>query len=508
MSHASDGRSIVATLVAVASLCAMGATQELLYTPSETLTPAAGTTLSGAVLLGDATGDGWPDLVYGEGFPTSRVTLLAGSEGGGFTPLPPSDLPGLGVVRALVDLDGDGDGDLLATGTGSFPHVVVVALHDGEGGFAGPTGTPAFTTSSSVRVAAGDIDGDGVPDLACTTPYLQVLRGVGDGSFTLAQTFNVPPGAPAIVGLDVADVDEDGRTDVLVSLIDGTTRIHLGQPGGQLDFDPVLVGMSSGSVSSRGVALADLDGDGHLDLAVADADASRLGVRLGAGDGSFGPLFVGASLVDVPNGVSVADVDDDGVPDALVRRAGTYVTGTRVLLGQGDGSFGPGGGTASALTGPLPVAVDVDGDGRRDLVAFEKTGCATMRDVTPGGRAPWANLGGSLHANGGYPVLIGTGVLLPGAPWSLLVGNGWPGAQPLLVVGLGGPGLPFKGGTLWPTPDLILTAPAFDADGLAPLAGTWPTLPGGLSIWLQAWLVDGTAAQGYGASNGLRADVP
>lgn len=456
MSHVSDGRSIVATLVAVASLCAMGATQELLYTPSETLTPAAGTTLSGAVLLGDATGDGWPDLVYGEGFPTSRVTLLAGSEGGGFTPLPPSDLPGLGVVRALVDLDGDGDGDLLATGTGSFPHVVVVALHDGEGGFAQPTGTPAFTTSSSVRVAAGDIDGDGVPDLACTTPYLQVLRGVGDGSFTLAQTFNVPPGAPAIVGLDVADVDEDGRTDVLVSLIDGTTRIHLGQPGGQLDFDPVLVGMSSGSVSSRGVALADLDGDGQLDLAVADADAARLGVRLGAG----------------------------------------------------DGSFGPGGGTASALTGPLPVAVDVDGDGRRDLVAFEKTGCATMRDVTPGGGAPWTNLGGSLHANGGYPVLIGTGVLLPGAPWSLLVGNGWPGAQPLLVVGLGGPGLPFKGGTLWPTPDLILSVPAFEADGRSPLAGTWPTLPGGLSIWLQAWFVDGTAAQGYGASNGLRADVP
>ena len=74
------------------------------------------------------------------------------------------------------------------------------------------------------------------------------------------------------------------------------------------------------------------------------------------------------------------------------------------------------------------------------------------------------------------------------------------GLSPLLA--------PFKGGVLVPDADLLILAPPTDAQGALTLAGAWPAVPSGLSLWLQAWLPDPVAAEGWAGSEGVRIVVP
>ncbi|WP_337176204.1 FG-GAP-like repeat-containing protein [Paludisphaera sp.] len=116
---------------------------------------------------------------------------------------------------------------------------------------------------------------------------------------------------------------------------------------------------------AQGIALADFDNDGILDLAVAEIDSNRLGISLGRGDGTFvalGTVAAGSGPVDL----AAADLDGDGRTDLIVTNYKS--NNVSVMLGRGDGTFGPR--THYAVGGgPRSVAVaDLDGDGALDLV--------------------------------------------------------------------------------------------------------------------------------------------
>lgn len=103
----------------------------------------------------------------------------------------------------------------------------------------------------------------------------------------------------------------------------------------------------------------------------------------------------------------------------------------------------------------------------------------------------------------GLPSLRALGDLTPASALTLDFDRGPPLGTTNLVLGASGAALPFKGGTLSPSPDLIVAGLPLDVDGELALPTTWPGLPVGASIWLQAWAADGVGPAGWSATNGL-----
>jgi len=122
------------------------------------------------------------------------------------------------------------------------------------------------------------------------------------------------------------------------------------------------------------VAVADLDQDGRLDLAVANNGANTVSVLLGHGDGTFAPR-VDFATGEMPDGVRVGDLNGDGAPDLVVANYQVQFGGSvSVLPGRGDGTF-------AAETeyptgwGPTTVALgDLNGDGKLDVVTSNTYG--------------------------------------------------------------------------------------------------------------------------------------
>ncbi len=96
---------------------------------------------------------------------------------------------------------------------------------------------------------------------------------------------------------------------------------------------------AGGPVAS--VAVADVNGDGHLDLVVAYPGEGSVGVLLGKGDGTFQPVVKYNSGGSGASSVAVADVNGDGKPDIVVLNAFDTEGTVGVLLGNGDGTFQP-----------------------------------------------------------------------------------------------------------------------------------------------------------------------
>jgi len=118
--------------------------------------------------------------------------------------------------------------------------------------------------------------------------------------------------------------------------------------------------------------------------------------------------------------------------------------------------------------------------------------------------AQWTDLGGGLAgASGTPPVLTGLGPQIPTAGTKAIVSGGQASQAGFLVVGLTGLAAPFKGGTLFPDPDVLLVF-ACDATGTFDLTFSWPTeIPFGTQLWWQAWLPDAGGPKGWAATNGL-----
>jgi hypothetical protein len=279
---------------------------------------------------------------------------------------------------AIADLNHDGKLDLaVANGGQTFgipasPGSVSILLGNGDGTFAAKTSYA--TGSGSTALVVGDLNGDGHSDIAVANDglaILSILIGNGDGTFqaavnTPSQTTNVA------VSIAIADLNGDGHPDLVMTDDNASVDVFINQSGGVFATPVVYTSFQPvGAVSEPdSVAVADLNGDRKLDLAVANRGGDNVSVFLGNGDGTF-KAQVPYATNRGPQSVAVADLDGDGNIDiSVVTPPSPDVS---VLLGNGDGTFQPQVFFAfSNGTSSMAIA-DVNRDGRPDVVGTDGT---------------------------------------------------------------------------------------------------------------------------------------
>ena len=390
------------------------------------------------VTLADVTGDGALDIVFSnklsgevgvirnrgkDGF---APVVLYGADGGlhGVTPT-----AGGATVASLAATAGvasgvftaGGSAGLLAIDPGSNAFSLLGGL--GAGRFANPVALPTASPALEVRVA--DLEGDGIPDaILLSTSGVTVYRGDGKGGF-LPGPFSITAG-PDPTGFTVADIDHDGKPDLLVSNAFGDLLVLLGNGDGTFqpyhrtdrhvalavlpngsstpDFiyadagldqvvvdyggsqpKTVLADSSSGLLAPGAVALADLNGDGIPDLIVANSGSNNVLVYPGLGNGQFGPsLNKGQGFFTGTNPVGITVANLNGRPDLVIANRGSNDVSILLNVATADGGFtfvpGP---RLQAGVGPVATVVgDLTGNGIPDILVTD-SGSNDVR-VLPG----------------------------------------------------------------------------------------------------------------------------
>lgn len=274
-------------------------------------------------------------------------------------------------IRALAvgDFNSDGVVDL---GLAKSRDILVM-VNDGEGHFdllvpfPGMPGAPGY-------LASGDYDNDGKVDIAMVfaIPNQAQVLWNGDASALSVESDTIQP----LVGCqrpengcrphsgNVADIDGDGDMDVVgCNTHPGSFSILLNDGQGEMEIQSAY---TFGKEHPQSVALADVDGDTDIDAVTCDNLDHDLWVHLNKGDGSFSP----PTKTPVGNGpinVKLADLDNDGDVDAVTANEG--VNRISVVLNAGDGTFRRED-RSDYRVGAAPKAVeavDLDGDSYLDL---------------------------------------------------------------------------------------------------------------------------------------------
>jgi hypothetical protein len=360
---------------------------------------------SWAITTGDVDGDGDLDLLTGN--ITGNTVSLLRNAGNGTFGTATSITVGVGPTDlALADVDGDGDLDLLVSNF--TDNTVSVRLNDGTGVYSGSQNIAMPANTAPDQLALGDVDGDGDLDLLVGSgsglSYAVTLRlnggdatGSNTGVFSGGQSISVSGESH---GVALADVDGDGDLDVLAaSVTTGFVMVRLN--GGDATGSNTGVFSGSGFVAvgdtPASIAMGDIDGDGDLDLLTANYGSNNVSICFNKGTGDFINYSVNTTVAvgSGPYNIALADVDADGDLDLLTANAGYGTNGNAVSvrLNGGDAS----GSNTGAFSNGTTVAV---GDYPRAITVGDLDGDGDLDFATPNGSISQA----SVRLNGGTPL--------------------------------------------------------------------------------------------------------
>jgi hypothetical protein len=293
------------------------------------------------------------------------VTSNSGIASSRFTPIPIYSSSGTAQVAATADVNGDGKPDVITSNTNGK---VTVLLGAGNGSFL-PSKLIATVAGGAPSIAVGDFNHDGKTDLAVASSpsnSVEVYLGRGDGTFALPLKVSLGATPLRVV---IGDVNGDGHSDLLVGS-SGGFRVLLGNGNGT--FRSAIRVVSSNGIDGVLLALGDINRDGHLDVVISNGQRGTDGVFLGMGNGRFQEQLNPISDIYSQSQLLLADLNGDGKLDLIIgefgfeNNPGANVT---LFLGNGDGTFQ----TNSASLPPVGfgpaslVAMDLNGDGRLDL---------------------------------------------------------------------------------------------------------------------------------------------
>lgn len=331
----------------------------------------------------DHDGDGELDLVVGaQATDKGAVGVHLGDGTGRFGPQTP-ELTHVPARAESGDIDLDGDVDLACSvdaNASNSVNGVLLAFNDGAGGFATTSFLPvgsAPAATSYVRLAR--IDSDLLLDLVVAhAGGLTVLLNTGSGFAPFATPTSIPAR-----GLEVADVEGDGDSDVLFA----------GDPGDQLELwcndgaGNLTLTVSIAARELRSFAIGDWNSDGASDVAIAHLDAAGVVEQLSLHtcDGAGGIAATQTFLRDAfqPE-VFAFDFDEDGDSDVVCREGSGKLF---VWSNDGSGVFAAGVSAGAFELLRAPRTLDFDGDGDTDIVGSGALGVVSIQERRGDGAA-------------------------------------------------------------------------------------------------------------------------
>ena len=376
--------------------------------------------------VADIDGDGKPDLVLatrGNYASDNNLYLMRGHGDGTFgTPiLILSENPIYSL--ALADLNGDGNPDIILSGQFDLQ----VILGAGGGSFQTPVSYSNEVTSGYSAVLVEDVDGDGHPDIVTNGGVsISILFGDGKGNFPRRADYLCPTSG----GIVLADINGDGRVDILTGVTGNplifagynpggpNMSVLFGREGGTFWGAPISVATNDPGAITVGVVSADFNGDGLPDLATIELfgnpPVGKLRILNGLASGFF-TVTDQYSVMGAPDAVVTADFNGDGKPDLAV--AGPLTPPqpniVHIFTNNGQGAvqelspiFLAGGLFVNAL-----VTGDFNHDGKQDLAVLTTTqNGGSMDEVL----IFLGNGDGTFRAGASYPVGAGASAIATG----------------------------------------------------------------------------------------------
>jgi hypothetical protein len=272
--------------------------------------------------IGSVTTDNAPDII-GRG--DSAFFVWRGRADGPST-APPNRLGGRVRDIVLADLDGNGKEEIisLVEATGGAPFHIKTHAADATDRFALVVDMPT-SRSNGRSMCAGDITGDGRRDLAifAGAASLSAFLSEGKGDIKLIQPIPAGSNLSNDVGAVpfCADFNNDGKDDIALFSA-GTSTVHVFRFGGAAFGNRVSI-----NASATGMAVADVDRDGDLDIIIANSAAASILVAKNRGTGSFDNP-VAYTIPNTPLTVTVGDLNGDNWPDVVA----VDITGALVVL--------------------------------------------------------------------------------------------------------------------------------------------------------------------------------
>ena len=297
------------------------------------------------IKIADIDGDGKPDLVVtSEG--TGRIYVFRNSSS--FSSITfdtgqfySSRLMVGGCVIAIADYDGDGKPDIAVSSVSTNNFVVFrnTATPGAINASSFDTAIAFTAGADNLGICTADFNGDQKPDIAIVDTVnnvVSILRNIStSGHINFASRSTYPTGTTP-TDVQTADLNGDGKMDLIISNELSNTMTVLENTSSATDTitfgSSISIATGNGPV---GVAAADLDGDGKLDVVVNDAADNAVSIfrNIGSpGSALSTSTFAAASRVSnglAPLGITVGDLDGDGYPDIV---SGNYLGGNISIL--------------------------------------------------------------------------------------------------------------------------------------------------------------------------------